>query len=332
MARTAGDVLAAAIRAQAETVLRVHADVRAATAPDVGGPDPSPGVGTSPVTGTAADAVHDARVAVRRLRAVLRVFPDCTAAEPGTVGALTWWVRALGAARDAEVQRDGLAALARDLVSAPSGVRAGLIVLDGALRAAHDDARTAVRSALASTRCRDLTARVGALASAPPLGPGAGGEAAVTLRPGVERELARVGRRAGPVAGWHGPAPEDGPSPASAAGGTGSATSAARPAPDVVHRLRKAARRARYAAEVLAGSGDHATDRWADDVVAHHRELQDLLGTVHDADVLRATLAGLRGPRTAAAVDACVQLGDERAAQALAAAATALRRGGPVRG
>jgi len=314
-ARTAGDVLAAAICTHAEAVLRGHDGVRAAAAvPAPGAPD------------AGDDAVHDARVAVRRLRATLRVFRDCTAPEPGTVEALTWWVRALGAARDAEVQQDGLAALAADLAPGSPDVHAGLVVLDGALRAAHDEARAGVRAAHSSARARDLTARLDALASAPPLGPGADGEAAATLRPGVERELARVERRAGPVAGRRGPGPAHRSSRA-AAGGRGdapTAPSATRPPPDVVHRLRKAVRRARYAAEVLATSGDRATDRWADDVVAHHRELQDLLGTVHDADVLRATLLGLRTERTAAAVDACVRLGDARAAQALAAAVAAL--------
>ncbi|GAB6936906.1 CHAD domain-containing protein [Isoptericola variabilis] len=296
-ARHAGEVLAAAIRTHAEAVLRGHDDVRAAAAVRAPG---APDAGT--------DAVHDARVAVRRLRATLQVFRDCTAPEPGTVAALTWWVRTLGAARDAEVQRDGLASLAAALAPGSPDVHAGLVVLDGALRAAHDDARAGVRAALASTRARDLTARLGALATAPPVVGDADGDrdAAATLRPGVERELARVARRTGPVAASQGPDGGD------------------RPPAAVVHRLRKAARRARYAAEVLATSGDRATDRWAAGVVAHHRELQDLLGTVHDADVLRATLVGLRGPRTAAAVDACVRLGDERAAQALAAAGAAL--------
>jgi len=289
MARTAGDVLAAAIRTHAETILRGHDDVRASAARVPSAPDAAP------------DAVHDARVAVRRLRATLRVFRDCTAPEPGTVEALTWWVRTLGAARDAEVRRSGLAALAADLERPAPDVLAGLIVLDGALVAADAAARAEVAAALASARCRDLTARLDALAAAPPLTDESGEAAATALRPAVEGELARVERRAGPVVAWRGPGAGD------------------RPEPGVVHRLRKAARRARYAAEVLAGSGDRATDRWADDVVAHHRELQDLLGTVHDADVLRATLLDLSGPRTAAAVAACVRLGDERAAEALAA-------------
>ncbi|MFC7878299.1 CHAD domain-containing protein [Isoptericola sp. NPDC057391] len=295
MARTAGDVLATAIRTHAEAILRGHDDVRAATTRAPGAPDP------------VDDAVHDARVAVRRLRATLRVFRDCTAPEPGTVESLTWWVRTLGAARDAEVRRAGLAALATGLGRTSPDVLAGLATLDGALVAADAVARSEVATALVSPRCRDLTARLDALAAAPPLTDRSGEAAPAALRPAVERELARAGRRAGPVAGWRGP-------------GTGD-----RPAPGAVHRLRKAARRARYAAEVLAGSGDDATDRWAADVVAHHRELQDLLGTVHDADVLRATLAELREPRTAAAVDACVRLGEERAAQALTAAAAAVR-------
>jgi CHAD domain-containing protein len=290
MARTAGDVLTVAIRTQAETILRGHDDVRAAAAGPGGGTDRAP------------DAVHDARVAVRRLRATLRTFGRFVEPEEGTLDALTWWVRTLGAARDAEVQRDGLAALAGDLAPASPDVQAGLVVLDGALRAAHADARAGVTTALASARCRDLTARLDALAVAPPVDARSGERAATALRPGVEHELARVARRAGPVASWPG-------------------GDAPRPAADVVHRLRKAARRARYAAEVLATSGDAATDSWAGDVVAHHRELQDLLGTVHDADVLRATLTLLSGPRTAAAVAACGRASQERAERALAEAA-----------
>ena len=287
MARTAGDVLTVAIRTQAEAILRGHDDVRA----------------SARAGGDAPDAVHDARVAVRRLRATLRAFAPWVATEDGTLDALTWWVRTLGAARDAEVQRDGLAALGRGLATATPDVRAGLVLLDGALRAAHAEARAAVTTALASARCRDLTARLDSLAATPPLAQGAGEDAAAALRPGVEHELGRVRRRTAPVASWAGP-------------GSGEP----RPAPDVVHRLRKAARRARYAAEVLAGSGDRATDRWAADVVAHHHDLQDLLGTVHDADVLRATLAGLSGPRTAAAVDACARAAGEPADHALAEA------------
>ncbi|MFD6179226.1 MULTISPECIES: CHAD domain-containing protein [unclassified Isoptericola] len=299
MARTAGEVLTDAIRTQAETILRGHDDVRLAAS----GPD-------------APEAVHDARVAVRRLRGTLRAFRPCLDPEDGTLDALTWWVRTLGAARDAEVRRAGLAALAADLTTDPPGadpeVHAGLVLLDGALRAAHEDARGGVAEALASPRCRDLTSRLDALAVAPHavLGPRAGdpgADAATALRPGVEHELARVRRRAAPVASWAGP--DDGP----------------RPAPEAVHRLRKAARRARYAAEVLGTSGDAGTDRWAAAVVDRHRALQDLLGTVHDADVLRASLVGLSGPRTAAAVTACTALGDERAARALEAAADLAR-------
>ncbi|MFE7407308.1 CHAD domain-containing protein [Isoptericola sp. NPDC057559] len=291
MARTAGEVLTDAIRSQAEAILRGHDDVRVAAS--------GPG---------APEAVHDARVAVRRLRGTLRAFWPFLDPEDGTLDALTWWVRTLGAARDAEVRRAGLATLAADLVEAAPRVRGGIVALDGALRAAHDDAREGVAEALASPRCRDLTARLDALAVAPPLAGDPGAGAATALRPGVEHELARVRRRAGPVVSWA--EPWDGP----------------RPAPEAVHRLRKAARRARYAAEVLATSGDAATDRWAADVADRHRGLQDLLGTVHDADVLRATLAGLSGPRTGAAVAACTALGDERAARALAAAAEDLAR------
>lgn len=283
MARTAGDVLTAAVRAQVDAIAGAQDAVRR----DV------------------PDAVHRQRVAVRRLRALLRSNARCFApGEPDVadlVERLAAYSRALGDARDAEVQRARLAELARDLIPASSAqVRDGFVTLDDALSRQHAVARAHLIATLDSAEHADLLHRLLVLAEDPPLGERAHRPAAATLRAALGRCLARVRRRGVPLA--------------------------ARPDPADVHRLRKATRRARYAAEVLASSGGGTAARRAHRTASRLHRLQDALGTVHDADTLRATLADLRDPRTGATVDVCDAAEERRAADALAACPALLRR------
>jgi CHAD domain-containing protein len=125
------------------------------------------------------------------------------------------------------------------------------------------------------------------------------------------------------------PRPPPPPGPRPGAGGRAAPvtdTVGGRPDPADVHRLRKAVRRARYTADVLASFGSGRRSRRAVRTAARTELLQDALGTVHDADRLRATLAAERDPRTAPAVDACDAVEATRADDALAACDRLVRR------
>ncbi|WP_166844672.1 CHAD domain-containing protein [Isoptericola sp. BMS4] len=280
MTRSAGDVLSATIRAQVDVVVGARDAVRRDT----------------------PDAVHRQRVAVRRLRTLLRVHRDCLAADgplaPRALAAdLAAYARVLGDVRDAEVQQARLAELADELAPASAAVRSGLVTLDDALRRRHAAARARLVAALDAPAHADLVRRLRALAAGPPLTDRAASPARDVLQPALGRAVRRARRRAAPVA---------------------AATEAARPAPHEVHRLRKAARRARYTGDVLASFGSGRRSRRSARTASRMKRLQSALGTVHDADTLSGTLTALRDGGTAAAVDACAERETRRAEAALA--------------
>ncbi len=214
----------------------------------------------------APEGLHDVRVAVRRLRAVLGEFPRLVDADAAADlrGRLRAWGRLLGEARDLEVMLGML-----DGVPEPRRTQARL-----AWTPRLDAARATAVGHLGTAEHARLRADLAAAAAHPPWTAEAGGSWKDELPRGLRRAEKRVVRRERRAARL-------------AADGA-----------DVVrldvarHAVRKAVRRARYAAEVVAlGSGKRA-DRAAR-AAARYAEQQDTLGAAHDAAVLAASLAAL---------------------------------------
>jgi CHAD domain-containing protein len=174
---------------------------------------------------------------------------------------LRWLGAEVGVARDAQVQRERVVArlevLPRDLVLGPVRRRAGL-ELQAHTRAGLDR----LGAALSSTRYYRLLDALDELAAAPPLRPSAG-EPDDQVVPGlVGRQVRRVER--------------------AAAGVTAAAEGPDREA--ALHEVRKAAKRARYAAEsAVPVAGKHAKR-----LAGRMEDLQDLLGEHQDAVTGRA--------------------------------------------
>jgi CHAD domain-containing protein len=207
------------------------------------------------------------RVTVRRLRAALQSFtevlPDKDTRE--LRAELKWLGGVLGAARDTEVLAGqlhaGLAALPTELVIGPAQAR---ITAHFAPREAST--RQEVLDALGSQRYRDLRAALARLLSVPPLTP-IGAEPAA---PVVAGALARAYRR------------------------TSRRMRRARQAPAgqardlALHEARKAAKRARYAADAAAPGLDKKRRAKARRLAKRMKGLQSVLGAHQDAVIARA--------------------------------------------
>lgn len=116
------------------------------------------------------DSIHKFRVATRRLRSALATYRpviDRTAGDE-LRGELKWLAGELGAARDAEVQREHFAAeVAEQPVELVMGRVAGRI--DDHLRAVYRDGRAAALAALESTRYFRLLDALDELVAKPPV-------------------------------------------------------------------------------------------------------------------------------------------------------------------
>lgn len=112
-------------------------------------------------------AVHDARVALRRLRATLTVFAGILAGIPEELPAdLRWFARQVGGTRDAEV----VAARLEDALGAAAD-RPAAEVLSAALVRRGEEAENRARAALADPRTVAMLAGLGRLhLDAPPPG------------------------------------------------------------------------------------------------------------------------------------------------------------------
>jgi CHAD domain-containing protein len=175
----------------------------------------------------ADDAIHQLRVAARRLRSALRVFRKIIEGSPQIQDDLRWLGEQLGPARDLEVLeerfRTAVAQLPDELVL--GSVTARLTRSFGPDRAAAD--RTA-RQTLDTTRYFRLREQLDALLAAPPLTERANRKRRKEIAKRVRRAYRKVAQRM-------------------------DAMTALPPGPDrdtATHRVRKAAKRLRYAAEV----------------------------------------------------------------------------------
>jgi CHAD domain-containing protein len=203
------------------------------------------------------------RVAARRLRSALQAFGRVLrpAETHHVVENLRWLGQALGQARDEEVIADRLeAALAR----LPSDLAIGSVAQRiAAYRAPHEDAAPAAPAdILDSQRYLDLLDALDKLIDAPPLAPDADRRATKLLPKLVGGAFRRVGKRAADAY-----------------------TADAGEQRDIaLHATRKAAKRARYAAEVvLPATGDAAVERTIGDL----KDLQTALGDHQDTVLTR---------------------------------------------
>ncbi|KAB7850083.1 CYTH and CHAD domain-containing protein [Streptomyces mobaraensis] len=278
---------------------------RALAGDQLGGDDPAEEGGEAPAAGDAArvvlahlheqaeavvaldpgarlgteDAVHQMRVATRRLRSALRTYGRLL--DPRVTGPLgtelRWLAVELGADRDREVVverlRHHLDDLPRPLVRGP--VRARLRIWSNRSRA---ETRRRVTDALDSERHLALLGRLDALVTDPPLRQGAAEASEKALVKAVRRDHERLAARIA-----HALATDPGPARDAA-----------------LHEARKAAKRARYAAEAAAPALGKDAKRLAKRLKAVQTVLGDHQDSVLTRNVLRqiSTQAAVAGEAT----------------------------------
>jgi CHAD domain-containing protein len=211
----------------------------------------------------APDSVHQMRVASRRLRSTLQAYPAILT-KPATQHLrveLKWLGEVLGEARDNEVLSDylltQLASLPAELVLGPAQAR---VRAHFAPREAS--ARDALLDALNSARYYTLVAELDRLLADPPLTAAAAEPADKVLPRAIGRAYRRTRRRMHRAQ--------------RIAPGAGRDTA--------LHETRKAAKRARYAAEAAQPALGKKTRRFA----RRMKAVQSALGDHHDAVNARA--------------------------------------------
>ncbi|MFF2780916.1 CHAD domain-containing protein [Streptomyces sp. NPDC058052] len=243
---SAGAAVLAYVREQAEAVVRLDPAVRR----------------------DLPDAVHQMRVACRRLRSAFKTFRevlDRDVTDP--VGAeLKWLAGELGHARDQEVLdarlSDALDALPRELRHGP--VRGRFRTWSNAR---SRGARHRVLGALDSPRHLALLDALDGVLADPPLRPAARKKAAKVLPKAIRHDHRRLAGRIGPALGLDPGHERD----------------------LALHEARKAAKRARYAADAAVPVLGKPAKRFAKRVKA----VQSLLGDHQDTVVARAALDDL---------------------------------------
>jgi CHAD domain-containing protein len=209
-----------------------------------------------------AGPVHQMRVATRRLRAALRTFgqviPHADTAH--LAGELHWLGRVIGRARDGEVLaghlRDSLRPTPPELLIGPVQAR-----VQGHFAPRRAAAHAALLEALGSPRYTRLLAELDRVAAGPPRGQLAAAPARDVLPAAVRQAYQQAARRMRNAR--HTPAG---------------------PARDVaLHRARKSARRARYAAEAATPAVGRQASRFARQM----KRVQSVLGDHHDATLAR---------------------------------------------
>ncbi|MFI9118725.1 CHAD domain-containing protein [Streptomyces bikiniensis] len=243
---TAGAAVLAYVREQAEAVVALDPAVRR----------------------DLPDAVHQLRVACRRLRSALKTYRsvlDRNATDP-LGDELKWLAGELGAARDQEVLaerlRAHLADVPRTLCLGP--VKARLRIWDAART---EEARRRAVAALDSDRYLALLDRLDALLADPPLREAASRDAAKVLARAVRKDHARLAARVDRALSLAPGHERD----------------------LALHEARKAAKRTRYAADAARPALGKSAKKFAKRV----KKVQSLLGEHQDGVVARATLRDL---------------------------------------
>ncbi|HEU0103904.1 MAG TPA: CYTH and CHAD domain-containing protein [Mycobacteriales bacterium] len=213
------------------------------------------------------DALHKMRVATRRLRSALQSFrPLLDRAEVDPLRAeLQWLAGVLGAVRDTEVMHARLRALVAEqdpeLVVGPVAAR-----IDTVLSARYRQAHDVVLAELEGARYLRLLDDLDALVDDPPLLPDARRRAAQVLAGPVRKTWKRLDRAM-----------------TEAEQATGQEQDL------LLHEARKDAKRARYAAEAVAGYYGRPATAYAKEVT----RLQEVLGEHQDGVVTREALREL---------------------------------------
>ena len=241
-ARTAGDFLVRALSAQFEQVLDADPLVRLAESDD--------------------DSVHRMRVAIRRIRSLLRTHRRLL--DPSRVrtldGELRWLADVLGEVRDLEVQN---ARFRRRLADLPGAHQSPAWLLR--MEDEEHRARDRVREALLTRRYYDLLDAVEDFLAAPPLSARAKRDAARETRKVVARAWRTMLNRYQQAA----------------------RLPAGRDRDAALHGTRKAAKRARYTAE----AAEAALGSPAAKLARRAERLQEILGAHHDTVVAAQRLA-----------------------------------------
>ncbi len=214
------------------------------------------------VRGDEPDAVHQMRVATRRLRSTLRSFGHVIRRD-GTqrlAAELKWLGTVLGEARDGEVLAvhllAGLRELPAELVIGPAQAR-----VQGHFASARASARTALLDALGSQRYFALLDELDKVTAEPPLTPQAAGPAADVLPAAARRPYRQVRRRMRRA----------------------QRAPAGQPTDAALHEARKAAKRARYAGEAMTPAVGKQARRFAKQM----KNVQAVLGDHQDAVIAR---------------------------------------------
>jgi CHAD domain-containing protein len=237
-------------------------------------------------TGEDPEAVHQARVATRRLRSTLRTFsslldPDWT---DRLRDELKWLADLLGQVRDTDVLLERFNEHLATLPAADAKVGPRLLA---ALVDQRDSARRRLLRAMATERYAVLLDDLVAAAAAPALLPGADHPAAQVMPPLVTKPWKRLRKQVRKA----GDDPPD----------------------DQLHQIRIRAKRARYAAEAVEPVIGQPAEDYADAVA----DLQSVLGDHQDAVVGEAWLREAAGSaRRDVALVAGLLIAAERASAA----------------
>lgn len=209
-----------------------------------------------------ADAVHDMRVAGRRLRATLashHAYLDAERARPLRTE-LSWLVSTLGLTRDLEVLRDGIRAAAGDDFP-------GLDRLEALLGAEHDEAHRVAVESMRSQRYDELIDCLEELDTQAPWTDRATSAADAELPLVLRREWRRLDKLA-----------------RQATDSVGSLRA------ERLHAVRRRARRMRYTAEAAAPVLGECASRLSQELAS----IQEILGRHHDATIARSVLRDRR--------------------------------------
>lgn len=209
--------------------------------------------------GEGDDTIHDTRVAIRRLRSTLRVFATALDASEieGMEPELKWFAGLLGDVRDCQVQRARfdrvLDGMPDELILGPVRSRIG-----SHFAAIELPARQDVSATMESERYQSMMTALRRWRAEPPV---AGAVATGTLRQRARRAQRKADRR----------------------------LAAALESEDtaMLHRARKAAKRARYAAELCGSLGNR---KRAKRTIKRYKRLQSTLGDHQDSVVAAAAL------------------------------------------
>jgi CHAD domain-containing protein len=203
------------------------------------------------------NVVHATRVAARRLRSTIRVFPDLfDASEAGHLEEeLVWWAGLLGRVRDLDILAQRQAALLAEL---PPELTLGPVAstIETELAVQRKQAADAMVQALDSERFRKLIGLMHHWRSDAPF-TSAAEASSRAIKPLIKKAKKKAGKRL---------------TTAVAARRTGE------PSDQLFHRARRATKRYRYAVEA-------AKPLWpskADKIISERKDLQDLLGKYQD--------------------------------------------------